>query len=157
MINTENSGISSYWAIMAVSSDGFFVTLANKWNLLCLSHVKKCCCISNEGHNLLDKTQGLITHHMNAYTCVHFVFCLLWCRSTLNKTAEKASIEVFTQNLHRLLLTPPVKGRVILGVDPGFKNGCKLAMISATGEVKSLIDYLKLCMEYVKCMFVVYN
>ncbi|XP_030854335.1 S1 RNA-binding domain-containing protein 1 [Strongylocentrotus purpuratus] len=71
----------------------------------------------------------------DAYNRLMSPMILREIRSTLNKTAEKASIEVFTQNLHRLLLTPPVKGRVILGVDPGFKNGCKLAMISATGEI----------------------
>ncbi|KAL8619606.1 hypothetical protein ACOMHN_019662 [Nucella lapillus] len=56
-------------------------------------------------------------------------------RSEHTKSAEKASIEVFGSNLHSLLLTPPIKGKTVLGVDPGFKNGCKTAVVSATGEV----------------------
>ncbi|XP_005101492.2 S1 RNA-binding domain-containing protein 1 [Aplysia californica] len=56
-------------------------------------------------------------------------------RSDLTKMAEKASISVFTSNLHRLLLTPPVKQKTILGIDPGFKNGCKFAVISSTGVI----------------------
>jgi len=41
---------------------------------------------------------------------------------------------VFAANLKQLLLTPPVRGKSILGVDPGFVNGCKFAVISATGK-----------------------
>jgi len=56
------------------------------------------------------------------------------CRSDLTKKAEKASISVFAANLKQLLLTPPVRGKSILGIDPGFHNGCKFAIISATGK-----------------------
>jgi len=55
-------------------------------------------------------------------------------RSELTKNAEKASISVFAANLKQLLLTPPVRGKSILGIDPGFHNGCKFAVISATGK-----------------------
>jgi len=54
-------------------------------------------------------------------------------RSELTKTAEKASVSVFGSNLKQLLLAPPVRGKVILGVDPGFHNGCKFAVVSPTG------------------------
>lgn len=54
-------------------------------------------------------------------------------RGELKYTAEKASYEVFCSNLKQLLLTPPIKGRSILGIDPGFSNGCKVALISPTG------------------------
>ena len=57
-------------------------------------------------------------------------------RSELTKTAEKASVEVFASNLKKLLLMPPVRGRVVLGVDPGFRNGCKWAITSETGKLK---------------------
>ena len=57
----------------------------------------------------------------------------MYCRSEVNKQTEKTRIGVFATNLKRLLLTPPVKGKVILGVDPGYKNGCKYAITSATG------------------------
>ncbi|XP_071962497.1 S1 RNA-binding domain-containing protein 1-like [Antedon mediterranea] len=56
-------------------------------------------------------------------------------RSELTRSAEKASIDVFSKNLKRLLLTPPVRGKVIIGLDPGFKNGCKVAIISETGSI----------------------
>ncbi|XP_055524195.1 uncharacterized protein YdcI [Wyeomyia smithii] len=56
-------------------------------------------------------------------------------RSELTKRAEKASVEVFANNLKQLLLTGPVKGEKILGIDPGFSNGCKLALISECGEL----------------------
>jgi competence ComEA-like helix-hairpin-helix protein len=55
-------------------------------------------------------------------------------RAELTKRAEKASIEVFANNLKQLLLLSPNR-EVILGIDPGFSNGCKLAMISKWGDV----------------------
>ena len=58
--------------------------------------------------------------------------CVL-SRSELTKQAEKASVEVFASNLKRLLLAPPVRGKVVLGLDPGFRNGCKYAVTSAIG------------------------
>ena len=54
-------------------------------------------------------------------------------RSEQTKIAEKASILVFCDNLRRLLFSPPVKGKIVLGVDPGFTNGCKCAVVSSTG------------------------
>lgn len=56
-------------------------------------------------------------------------------RSFLTKNAEKESVEVFAKNLKQLLLVKPVKGKRILGIDPGFKNGCKLALISEQNDV----------------------
>lgn len=56
-------------------------------------------------------------------------------RSDLNDLAEKASISVFAKNLRELLLTSPLKGERILGIDPGFSNGCKMALISETADV----------------------
>lgn len=56
-------------------------------------------------------------------------------RAELTKLAEKASIEVFATNLKQLLLMSPVKGERILGIDPGFSNGCKMALISECAEV----------------------
>lgn len=51
--------------------------------------------------------------------------------------AEKASIAVFASNLKKLLLTPPVRGKAVLGVDPGFAHGCKYALITVTGMFTS--------------------
>lgn len=56
-------------------------------------------------------------------------------RSILKEHAEKESVEVFAKNLKQLLMVKPVKGKRILGVDPGFKNGCKLALISEQNDV----------------------
>lgn len=56
-------------------------------------------------------------------------------RSELTKVAEVSSIEVFATNLKQLLLMSPVKGERILGIDPGFSNGCKVALISECTDV----------------------
>ena len=56
-------------------------------------------------------------------------------RSELSERAQSGSIEIFSTNLEKLLLQPPLKGRVILGFDPGFYNGCKLAVIDGTGRM----------------------
>lgn len=62
----------------------------------------------------------------------------LLCRQIhgeLTKTAQAASIEVFATNLKQLLLMSPVKGERIVGIDPGFTNGCKVAIISEQSMV----------------------
>jgi competence ComEA-like helix-hairpin-helix protein len=56
-------------------------------------------------------------------------------RSELTQKAERAAVEVFATNLKRLLLSPPVRGKMVLGIDPGFRNGCKLGITSHNGEV----------------------
>ena len=56
-------------------------------------------------------------------------------RSELTDRANVSAIRVFSQNLHQLLMQPPIKGKVALGVDPGFRTGCKLAVIDANGKV----------------------
>lgn len=56
-------------------------------------------------------------------------------RSELTQKAERAAVEVFATNLKRLLLSPPVRGKIVLGIDPGFRNGCKLGITSHTGEL----------------------
>ncbi|MGD9886849.1 MAG: Tex family protein [Bacilli bacterium] len=56
-------------------------------------------------------------------------------RAELKEKAEDQSIKVFAENLKRYLLTPPMKGKVVLGVDPAYRTGCKLAVVDATGKV----------------------
>ncbi|KJS20830.1 MAG: hypothetical protein VR72_13835 [Clostridiaceae bacterium BRH_c20a] len=56
-------------------------------------------------------------------------------RNELTTTGEEQAIKVFAKNLHNLLLQSPVKGKVVLGVDPGFRTGCKLAVVDETGKV----------------------
>ena len=56
-------------------------------------------------------------------------------RSELTDRANEQAIRVFSQNLHQLLMQPPITGTVTLGVDPGFRTGCKLAVIDENGKV----------------------
>lgn len=56
-------------------------------------------------------------------------------RTELTDRSGTAAVQVFAKNLHQLLMQPPVKGRVTLGVDPGFRTGCKLAVVDETGKV----------------------
>ncbi|GAF16068.1 transcription accessory protein [Bacillus sp. JCM 19046] len=55
-------------------------------------------------------------------------------RSFLTEKAEEQAISIFAENLKQLLLQPPIKGQVILGIDPAFRTGCKWAVIDATGK-----------------------
>ena len=56
-------------------------------------------------------------------------------RSQLTETAEDGAIKVFGKNLHQLLMQPPITGKVVLGWDPAFRTGCKLAVVDETGKV----------------------
>ncbi len=56
-------------------------------------------------------------------------------RNDLTEKAEDGAISVFGKNLEQLLLQPPIKGRVVLGWDPAFRTGCKLAVVDETGKV----------------------
>ena len=56
-------------------------------------------------------------------------------RSEMTANAAEESIKVFASNLRQLLLQPPLKNSVILGLDPGYRTGCKVAVIDATGKV----------------------
>lgn len=56
-------------------------------------------------------------------------------RSELTEKAETAAIKVFGKNLEQLLMQPPIAGQVVLGWDPAFRTGCKLAVVDATGKV----------------------
>lgn len=56
-------------------------------------------------------------------------------RNELTEKAEDGAITVFGKNLEQLLLQPPIKGKVVLGWDPAFRTGCKLAVVDETGKV----------------------
>ncbi|MBN3298467.1 SRBD1 protein, partial [Amia calva] len=56
-------------------------------------------------------------------------------RSSLTVSAEKESIAMFVRNLRQRLLVCPVRGRVVMGVDPGYRHGCKLAILSPTSQI----------------------
>ena len=56
-------------------------------------------------------------------------------RTDLTAKADEGAIKVFSDNLRQLLLQPPIKGKVALGLDPGYRMGCKTAVVDATGKV----------------------
>ncbi len=67
-------------------------------------------------------------------------------RSDLSNRAHKSSIEIFSLNVEKLLSQAPLKGRIVLGFDPGYYNGCKLAVVDETGKmltVKKIYPFRK--------------
>ncbi|WP_025731222.1 Tex family protein [Heyndrickxia ginsengihumi] len=56
-------------------------------------------------------------------------------RNELTEKAEDQAIHIFAENLRNLLLQPPLKGKMVLGVDPAYRTGCKLAVVDETGKV----------------------
>jgi protein Tex len=56
-------------------------------------------------------------------------------RSELTEKGETQAIHIFSENLRNLLLQPPLKGKVVIGVDPAYRTGCKLAVVDETGKV----------------------
>lgn len=56
-------------------------------------------------------------------------------RNELSETAQEQAMKVFAENLRHLLLQPPVKGRVVLGLDPAYRTGCKISVVDDTGKV----------------------
>ncbi len=56
-------------------------------------------------------------------------------RNMLTETAAASAIKVFALNTKELLLAPPVKGKVVIGLDPGYRTGCKVAVVAPTGKV----------------------
>ncbi|MBE6637284.1 MAG: RNA-binding transcriptional accessory protein [Ruminococcaceae bacterium] len=56
-------------------------------------------------------------------------------RSDLFDNASEGAIKLFSENLKNLLMTPPLKGKTVLGLDPGYRTGCKLAVVDKTGKV----------------------
>ncbi|HHV71853.1 MAG TPA: RNA-binding transcriptional accessory protein, partial [Clostridia bacterium] len=56
-------------------------------------------------------------------------------RNQLTEQAEEQAIRIFSINLRNILLQPPVKGQIVLGIDPGYRTGCKLAVVDDTGKL----------------------
>ncbi len=59
-------------------------------------------------------------------------------RNELTEKADEQAIAIFGENLRNLLLQPPLKGKVVLGFDPAYRTGCKLAVIDETGKVLAI-------------------
>jgi protein Tex len=56
-------------------------------------------------------------------------------RNGLTEKAEERAIHIFSENLRKLLLQPPLKGKIVLGIDPAYRTGCKLAVVDETGKL----------------------
>ncbi|MBQ7595408.1 MAG: RNA-binding transcriptional accessory protein [Clostridia bacterium] len=80
-------------------------------------------------------TQTVLLAGEDAYTRLIYPSVEREIRSMLTEKAAADAIKVFSQNLKELLLQPPVKGKVALGLDPGYRTGCKVAVVDATGRV----------------------
>ncbi|MDY4784143.1 Tex family protein [Pygmaiobacter massiliensis] len=93
--------------------------------LLCFNVVKR----SNEYGELVGNAVG------DAYSRLIHPSLERELRSTLTEKAAEGAIKVFSENLRHLLLQPPIKGKVALGLDPGYRMGCKVAVVDATGKV----------------------
>ena len=63
-------------------------------------------------------------------------------RTELTEKAEEGAIQLFSDNLRNLLLVAPLKGRVVLGFDPAFRTGAKLAVVDATGKMLTTSGHL---------------
>lgn len=71
----------------------------------------------------------------DAYTRLIFPSLEREMRSELTDRASEAAIKVFSSNLRQLLMQPPVRNRVAIGLDPGYRTGCKVAVVDGTGKV----------------------
>ena len=88
------------------------------------------------GRILTPKASGFLKETIeDSYTRLIMPSIERETRSALTEKADAGAIEVFAANLRALLMTPPVKGKVIMGFDPGYRTGCKIAVIDSYGKV----------------------
>ena len=80
-------------------------------------------------------TDAVIAAANDAYDRLIFPSIEREIRNTLTDTACENAMKVFSVNLRNLLMQPPVKGKVTLGLDPGYRTGCKVAVVDPTGKV----------------------
>lgn len=89
---------------------------------------------------LLAKTPSVTTELMREAICDSYKRLIApsvetEIRGLMTEEAQEASIKVFNKNLSGLLLQSPIKGKVVMGVDPGYRTGCKIAVVDETGRV----------------------
>ena len=85
--------------------------------------------------NSSPTSQQVIEAIDDAYTRLIFPSIEREIRNELTDAACESSIKVFGENTRQLLMQPPVKGRVTIGLDPGYRTGCKVAVVDETGKV----------------------
>ena len=88
---------------------------------------------------IVRKPNSIFTEHLqtaltDAYHRLLFPAIEREVRSALTEKAEAHAINVFAKNLRNLLMQPPITGKVIMGIDPGYRTGCKVAVIDKTGK-----------------------
>ena len=92
-------------------------------------------------YRLLDKGRNPLCSDIlraageDAYSRLIFPSIEREIRSELTDNAAENAMQVFAVNLKQLLMQPPVKGKVVLGLDPGYRTGCKVAVVDGTGKV----------------------
>ncbi|XP_003739051.1 S1 RNA-binding domain-containing protein 1 [Galendromus occidentalis] len=123
-----------------------FLSVNVHLTMVCEKHFKKC--LEEQFHErcLLDPaTRKLIRDAVDdSFDRLCKPYISRVARTHLKDRAEKEALTVFSCNLRALLMTPPVRGESVLGIDPGFTNGCKLAVISKSGDLlESAMMYLK--------------
>ena len=94
-------------------------------NILENLHIKENCNTTNAVKEAIE----------DSYTRLIFPSIEREIRNTLTENADEKAIKVFADNTRQLLMQPPVKGRVTLGLDPGYRTGCKVAVVDDTGKV----------------------
>lgn len=83
-----------------------------------------------------SKTKDLMCHAIeDAYKRLIFPSIEREIRNILTEEAEKQALKVFSRNLNGLLLQPPVKDKIIMGFDPAYRTGCKIAVIDSSGKL----------------------
>ncbi|MHB2150744.1 Tex family protein [Calditrichota bacterium LG25] len=87
--------------------------------------------VKNEKSIFIDYLRQAIA---DSFTRLIFPSIQREVRSALTEKADEHAIAVFAENLRNLLLQPPVRGKMIMGIDPGFRTGCKVAVIDQTGK-----------------------
>ena len=92
-----------------------------------------------EKEKVLNVSISFNEEYIENWVCRRFIERMV--RSALSEKAHESSIDVFSMNLEKLLLQPPMKDKVILGFDPAFRTGCKLAVIDASGK-KLTVDVI---------------
>lgn len=85
--------------------------------------------------NNSEKAQLVIEAIEDSYTRLIFPSIEREIRNLLTDTASESAIEVFAKNTRQLLMQPPVKNKITLGLDPGYRTGCKVAVVDETGKV----------------------
>ena len=80
-------------------------------------------------------TETVKTAAEDAYTRLIFPSIEREIRNELSERADASAIKVFSSNLRQLLMQPPVKDKVTIGLDPGYRTGCKVAVVDGTGKV----------------------